>query len=148
MQCKICEQKNRCDVFYIGKYGETLHFTKIGGGYIFSSYSLKRWDEVVGESQKNILIDTYCIKGVPNFDVADRTDVIDPAITLGAALHELYQQYHATGDESLIKTMKKILDSVIGLKLNDEDYFDYFLTFGSTVDKTYLSFIQRLSAEK
>lgn len=148
MQCKICEQKKRCDDFYIGKYGETLHFTKIGGGYIFSSYLLKRWDEFVDELQKDVLNDSYCIKGVPDFDVADRTDVIDRAITLGAALHELYQQYHATGDETLIKTMKKIFDNVIGLKLNEEDYFDYFLTFGITVDKTYLSFIQRLSAEK
>ena len=111
MQCKIkiYEQKNRCDGFCIGKYGETLHFTKIGGGYIFSSYSLKRWDEVVGESQKNILNDTYCIKGVPDFDVTDRTDVIDRAITLGVALHELYQQYRMTGDGALIQTMKKSL---------------------------------------
>lgn len=148
MQCKICEQKNRCGDFFIGKYGETLHFTKIGGGYIFSSYSLKRWDEFVNESLKDVLIDSYCIKGVPDFDVTDQTDIIDRAITLGEALHKLYRQYRMTGDRALIQTMKKILDSVKVLKLNDEDYFDYFLTFGSTVDKTYLSFIQRLSAEK
>lgn len=133
--------------FYICKYGETLHFTKIGDGYLFSSSALGIWDKKVDEVQKKTLIDTYCVKGVPDFAVSDRIDILDRASTLGEALYNCYTQYQATNDKTIFRTLNEIIANVQALKLNSQDYIDCFLSFGGKVDKTYLSFIRQLDGE-
>lgn len=133
--------------FSIGKYGETLHFTKIRNGYLLTSSALGIWDQKVDEVQKNALIDTYCVKGVPDFAVSDRIRILDRACVLGKNLYDYYIRFQSTNDETILPTMKEILENSKALKLNSEDYLDCFLTFGEKEDKTYLSFIRQLAGE-
>lgn len=46
-----CYLSDNNGCFYVGKYGETLHFTEIGDRHIFSS-SLGEWDKKVDTERK------------------------------------------------------------------------------------------------
>ena len=115
--------------FYIGKFGEDLIFTKLDDAkYIFSSYVLDLWDITVDEKSKQNILDTYCLRGHDDFNIKNRSRLINRVVELHNAAYSLYKKLLETNNSTFSTPIKEIVNNVEQFELSETDYYDLFLT--------------------
>lgn len=136
------DKANEHSIFYIGRFGEDLLFTKLPDGtYIFSSLVLELWDLYLDEKSKESIIKSYCIDKVDNFNVKNKFKMDCRVSNLGEVMYNLYIKYLETNDKYLITLIEHIIFDVEEFKLSDKRYIDWFITFGGEEHWDYINFI-------
>lgn len=134
-------------IIFDGRYGESFRFTRIEGDkYVGTCLETGMVDVSITHDGIDEVYDAYVNVGRPDFDITDRAQLMNRAITMGQKLRTCYNHINSTNPfERLLYSAKvqRILQDVEVLQLNDEEYVDWFLTHGSVEGQEYIRFMLR-----